>query len=72
MLLFNRCMILKFPFEVEKLPGLSRNGPRGPFRLTLITGSDSNYWTDPQRSLVYIHYKIEEIAKMVSIVFQIM
>ena len=61
-------MILKFAFELERLPGLSRNGPLDPFRLE---GSDSNYWTVPQSSLVYVHFKIEEIAKMVSIVFPI-
>ena len=67
---FQQILILKFAFELERLPGLSRNGPLGPFRLE-AGGSDSNYWTVPQSSLVYIHFKIKEIAKMVSIVFQI-
>ena len=60
---------IKELLEPEKLSGLSRNGPLGPFRLE-AGGSDSNYWTVPQSSLVYIHFKIEEIAKTVSIVFQ--
>ena len=66
---FQQILILKFAFELERLPGLSRNGPLDPFRLE-AGGSDSNYWTVPQSSLVYIHFKIKEIAKMVSIVFQ--